>query len=77
MVDGQVVAKTSASLRIPDDWIVPIEISDVKGTSLELKWPQVSVQIATLEVLYEKQGACDTCTSKIFFWFYLIIVYES
>ena len=56
LVDGQVVAKTSSSLRIPNDWIVPIEISGVKGTSLELKWPQVSVQIATLEVLYEKGG---------------------
>ena len=54
LVDGQLVAKTSSSLRIPDDWIIPVSISDVKGKSVELKWPAVPVQIATLEVLYKK-----------------------
>ena len=53
-VDGQLVAKTSSSLRILDDWIIPVSISDVKGKTIELKWPAVSVQIATLEVLYKK-----------------------
>ena len=57
LVDGQEVAKTSSSFRVPDDYIIPIIIPCVKGTSLELKWPSVPVQIATLEVLYIKDKA--------------------
>ena len=55
LVDGQEVAKTSSSFRVPDDYVISIGIPGVKGTSLELKWPPVPVQIATLEVLYTKK----------------------
>ena len=55
LVDGQEVAKTSSSFRVPDDYVIPIGIPAVKGTSLELKWPNSIVQIATLEVLYTKK----------------------
>ena len=57
LVDGQEVAKTSSVFRLPDDYKIVIPISHVKGTSLELKWPSVPVQIATLEVLYIKPEA--------------------
>ena len=36
LVDGQEVAKTSSTFRLPDDYKIVIPIPHVKGTSLEL-----------------------------------------
>ena len=77
MVDGKLITKTSSNLIIPDDFIIPIQIiydsncTGVKGKSLELKWPKVSVQIATLEVLYTEKGLINflRLLLKRFFYF--------
>ena len=77
LVDGKLITKTSSNLIIPDDFIIPIQIiydsncTGVKGKSLELKWPKVSVQIATLEVLYTEKGLINflRLLLKRFFYF--------
>ena len=57
-VDDVLVTKTSASLRVPDDYIIRIPISQggkvFEGKSLKLQWPRVSVSVATLEVDYNE-----------------------
>merc|ERR1712136_173375 len=64
LVDGKLITKTSSNLKIPADFIIPIQITEIKGKSLELKWPKVSVQIATLEVLYTEEDVCSQLTSN-------------
>ena len=55
-VDGVLVTKTSPTLRVPDDFIIRIPISQggkvFEGKTLKLQWPRVSVSVATLEVDY-------------------------
>ena len=52
-VDDVLITKTSASLRVPDDYIIRIALSKT-GKTLKLKWPKVSVSVATLEVVYNE-----------------------
>ena len=62
-MDDVLVTKTSASLRIPDDYIIRIPISKT-GKTLKLQWPKVSVSVATLEVVYNEGKTIN----KIFFY---------
>ena len=56
-VDDVLVTTTSASLRLPEDFIIRIPISQsgkvFEGNSLKLQWPDVAAA-ATLEVEYNE-----------------------
>ena len=64
-VDDVLVTKTSASLRVPDDYIIRIPLSKT-GKTLKLQWPKVSVSVATLEVVYNEGKSINKIISLSF-----------